>query len=512
MRPAEKILSVIGIRYQPASVNRNGGSWTKLAVVVLIVFFFSACDKRPDRQGPSSSEYVAFLLDGNTQVDFQLFAPATVSAFYDIHDNGLVWSTETKVSKKAEELIDVIRNAQAYGLFPNEYHLEKIKNINRDSLNTYEAAKLDILLSDGYIHLAWNLKHGRLNRKTLLPSGINGTDTVLIISLYNALNKVSLADELATHEPTHPFYNAFKTRLGVLLQENDSVYLANIASRETEMYELLANLERWRWEFGAFPEEYLFINIPSYHAYVYRHDSVVFDSKVIVGDVNHPTPSLNSVIECFITYPFWHVPYSIASKELLPQFKKDPSLVERQNYQVFEKGKLVDPATITWSRYSAKNFPFTLRQREGTDNALGVIKFVFDNPYGVYVHDTNAKNLFNREKRALSHGCIRLEKAKDLALYLVRNDSARYPAERIEQWLSTRVRKEVSVRNPMPLFVRYYTFDQGKTWPDIYHRDTKIREAIRTSLYKTWYMDPLTAQASPALPGRAPGSPHGSDQ
>jgi hypothetical protein len=132
--------------------------------------------------------------------------------------------------------------------------------------------------------------------------------------------------------------------------------------------------------------------------------------KVIVGKPATPTPFFTAWASQLVLYPYWFVPRSIAVEEMLPKIKKDKLWLDRQNMQVFDKqGYPVNSDTINWKKYTALNFPYTLRQSTGCDNALGVLKIELSSPFGVYIHDTNNKAAFLRTNRFLSHGCIRVE-------------------------------------------------------------------------------------------------------
>ena len=140
-------------------------------------------------------------------------------------------------------------------------------------------------------------------------------------------------------------------------------------------------------------------------------------------------------------------------------------------------GKVQDPSTIDWKQLTPNNFPYTLRQREGKENSLGVLKFVFDNPYAVYVHDTNAKRLFNNKMRALSHGCIRLEKAYEFAHYLI-DGRSKISSETLDKYLKTERKATVNLTPSVPIHIRYYTCEMkdGKLliYDDIYRQDQKL--------------------------------------
>ena len=210
-----------------------------------------------------------------------------------------------------------------------------------------------------------------------------------------------------------------------------------------------------------------------------ENEKLVLASRVIVGLPEKETPELSSAIECIVLYPYWSVPRSIAVKELLPLIKSDPHYITRHNFEVLDRaGNLLDPMQVNWKSFSVNNFPVRLRQREGADNALGLIKFQFDNPYGVYLHDTNARYLFTRKVRALSHGCIRAEKSLELAHYLVEYDEGPVDAAAIDKFLSRHQRREISIRQHLPIYVRYFTADAAGIYDDIYQKDARLLEAF----------------------------------
>jgi murein L,D-transpeptidase YcbB/YkuD len=246
------------------------------------------------------------------------------------------------------------------------------------------------------------------------------------------------------------------------------------------------NLDRWRQEKTSFGRRYVYINIPSFMLRVIENDTVIFSSKVIVGAVETPTPDISSVIECFTIYPYWHVPRKIAVEEYLPVIQKDTTFITRNNFEVLDrKGKVLNPDSIDWAKYHKNYFPVVLRQREGEENSLGIIKFVFDNPYAVYVHDTNAKRLFSSSRRAFSHGCIRMERAVELAHYLV-NGSLKNKSKVVEKYIKEKQRHTVNLRTPMPIFIRYFTAEVVNNeflhHKDVYNKDEVWNEVSVTAI------------------------------
>lgn len=242
-------------------------------------------------------------------------------------------------------------------------------------------------------------------------------------------------------------------------------------------------MERWRLE-PERPKRYVWVNIPSYTLRVMEADTLVMRSRVVVGDFKTPTPILASTINYFLLYPYWNVPYSIASKEILPKVQRDTAYLRKNRYEVLDRnGNIIDPNTINWKKYSKNNLPYKFRQREGEDNSLGVMKFNFNNKHGVYLHDTNSKRYFGRDIRALSHGCIRLEKYMDFATYLIREDSVKINRDSLIVYLQERKRKQISVKKPLPILIRYFTCEanaEGEVifFTDIYRKDREFQKVL----------------------------------
>lgn len=166
------------------------------------------------------------------------------------------------------------------------------------------------------------------------------------------------------------------------------------------------------------------VNIPAAYLKVYNDQKVILEMRMIVGKPSTPTFTLSGTVNEVIIYPYWHVPLSIATKELLPAIKRNPSYLDANNYQVLNKaGKIVNPYAINWHALSRNYFPYTIRQGTGCDNSLGLLKLNFYNPFGAYLHDTPSKDLFNQNRRFYSHGCMRMEKPMELGRLVLKNNN-----------------------------------------------------------------------------------------
>ncbi len=248
------------------------------------------------------------------------------------------------------------------------------------------------------------------------------------------------------------------------------------------------NLDRYRMMSAPMPDRYIWVNLPGYYLQIWDRDTLRLESKVIVGKPQTRTPLLTSRISDLVTYPQWTIPNSIIVKEILPALKKNPGYLARKGYSLMKySGEVVDPYSVNWSRYS-KGIPYRVVQGSGDDNALGVLKFNFPNPYSVYMHDTNQRYLFRNESRSMSHGCVRVQEWEKMAYYITALDSSgfasdttRIPSDSIRVWLQRKEKHIIPVKSELPVYFRYFTTDvrNGKLqfYVDIYGEDKRILES-----------------------------------
>jgi len=258
-------------------------------------------------------------------------------------------------------------------------------------------------------------------------------------------------------------------------------------NREKIIKQICMAMERWRWE-SKFPEKYAFINIPAFWLTVFEKDTVVMQSAVVCGKPDHQTPILKSKIDHMLIYPYWNVPISIATKEILPAVQRDTSYIRKKNFEVLGAGdKVLDYTKIPWRRYTKDYLPVRFRQRIGEENSLGVVKFNFNNPFGVYLHDTNSKRYFKTSSRSQSHGCIRLENFIDFADFLIRDDSVHYTHDSLQVYFAKQEQKKLKLKKALPIFTRYYTAHADSTglklYIDVYRKDEDMMNLIYNKKY-----------------------------
>ena len=244
---------------------------------------------------------------------------------------------------------------------------------------------------------------------------------------------------------------------------------------EHRVAQLRLNMERARKLFTPELQDFLLVNVPAFEATLFRDGKVVVTTRVIVGETDNETPLFRAQMQQVVINPTWSVPYSIASKELLPKIQRDPGFLSRGGYDVFDRdGNRVDPTSIDWSSLYSNNFPYTLVQRPGTINELGRIKFMFPNEFGVCMHDTPSKHLFARDSRAFSHGCIRVDDPVGFAERVLEPEG--WSRDDIVRQLTTTETQTIPLAEPIPVVVAYLTalVDESGIvhfFRDIYGRD-----------------------------------------
>lgn len=246
------------------------------------------------------------------------------------------------------------------------------------------------------------------------------------------------------------------------------------------------NMERWRWLPESLGEHYIVVNSADFRMEVYEKGGPILSMRIVVGKPFWHTPSFSSIMTYLVLNPSWNVPRNITFEELLPKIQEDPTYLETHGYQVLtgwgEEQMEIDPGTVNWGGVTRENIWFRLRQRPGVNNPLGRIKFMFPNEYDIYMHDTPAKGLFSLSVRTFSHGCIRIEKPMELALYLLRENPGWDP-ERLEAALQDGREQTIRLNHPVRVHLLYRTawVDEDGTVnfrEDIYGLDDPLEEAL----------------------------------
>lgn len=258
---------------------------------------------------------------------------------------------------------------------------------------------------------------------------------------------------------------------------------------DAERFKRIAiTLDRYKKLPDSMPEKYIWVNLPGFYMQVWDTDTLVLESKIICGKPATPTPLLTSTITDMVTYPTWTVPTSIIAKQYLPKLKNNPNYLARLGLRLVDsKGQSISGASVNWWKYN-KGIPYKVVQGSGDRNALGVMKFNFDNPYAVYMHDTNERWLFKNSSRANSHGCVRVQEWEKLARYFTLIDSLNLPAgdtlaytfDSVKTLLSEKKNRRLVIKTPVKVYFNYFSCEgkngKIKFYDDIYGDDKALRE------------------------------------
>ncbi|MFN4141531.1 murein L,D-transpeptidase [Aestuariivirga sp.] len=245
--------------------------------------------------------------------------------------------------------------------------------------------------------------------------------------------------------------------------------------------QIMLNMERWRWMPEDLGDHHFMVNLAGFELQEIEQQELVDRMDVVVGAVATQTPEFSDEIEYVDINPTWTVPYSIATREMLPKLRRSP-MAYAGDFEVFMNGKLASWGGINWNAYGPGRFPFTFRQKPGPKNALGKVKFMFPNSHNIYLHDTPAKDKFLATTRAFSHGCIRLSRPIELAYRLV-GEIAGWPKTRIDAAFESGKTTRVVLKDKIPIHLVYATAFQGENGslefrPDVYGRDRKLEAAL----------------------------------
>lgn len=229
---------------------------------------------------------------------------------------------------------------------------------------------------------------------------------------------------------------------------------------DIRLKQIMINMQRWMNLSHQLNGRFILVNVPDYELYAYDNNEKILEMRAIVGKPENETPELQSQISRLEFNPYWNVPTKIAQNEIVKKAQEDPTYLDTMHLRILRtddnNSPEIDPDQINWHSARVNGFPYRFRQDPGLDNSLGIVKFVFQNSHDVYLHDTPAKELFNQDDRALSHGCVRLENALGLVDFLM-NGSPDWDEDRLQTILVDEKTKYVKAFRPTPIIITYIT-------------------------------------------------------
>lgn len=353
----------------------------------------------------------------HTQENEPLYYPLLVEQFYQGNQEQLFWfAPGTEATALRMSLSGLNQTALQQGLAARKYHAVIIENGSVPEYADSMALKQqDRYFTDAALSLMFDIFQGVKERPWVGFDAVSekyrqSDGEKMIQCLLRAKTAEELVITLDLLEPKDTVYAALKNEYQRLLLANrkDSARLVRLSM----------NYYRWITHFHF--DKMIVVNLSAARLHYYENNQPILQMKTIVGKTSTPTPRFAAWCDKAILYPYWYVPRSITFNEYLPVIRRNPSWLDAKNMQVIDgKGRVVNHHQLDWSSFHAGYFPYTIRQSTGCDNALGVIKFNINTPYGVYLHDTNNKHVFSSGNRYLSHGCIRLEDPYELGYQLL---------------------------------------------------------------------------------------------
>ena len=338
------------------------------------------------------------------------------------------------------------------------------------------------------LRLAEVIKQGAWGANVPAKSLKPGAEGEAVIALRNRLIAMGYMDRSASrsYDPAlESGVRAFQAAHGL---EQDGVAGPGTVkevntSAEDRLKSVLVALERERWMNIDRGDRHVLVNQTDFTAQIIDHGQVTFRTRSVIGKntADRRSPEFSDVMEHMIINPSWHVPRSIMTKEYLPQLQQNPNAAGHMII-TDSRGRRVDRATMDFTQFSTRNFPFDMRQPPSRSNALGLVKFMFPNKHNIYLHDTPQKNLFARETRAFSHGCIRLADPFDFAYALLAKQEEN-PEDFFQSILKTGRETKVDLVEPVPVHLIYRTATTSAKGRiefrrDVYGRDARIWQAL----------------------------------
>ena len=465
------------------------------------------------------------LASARQPVDTRLTANAPLAIRFRPHDHGalralravyaaregLLWVVDDQPTPAAMMLLRTLRQADAYGLEPQDYDADGLAalaaglsetgaafpaaatvqsaEVTRNAtIDAQRWAEFDFDLSAAALKLVCDLHYGRIDPRTAgFDLGTPRADDLdLARELVALAGSHDIASELAAVEPQFLHYRLLEHAL-----PRYRLLAVNESAAATQVRKIELTLERWRW-LPAFRSPPIIVNIPEFRLFAFRttadRAADILQMDVIVGRTfpRTRTPVFVADMTSVLFRPYWDVPRSITLREELPKIRANTAYLRAQHLEI-----------VTGSNdYTARRLPATaesvrllasgtarLRQQPGPDNALGLIKFDLPNRYDVYLHSTPARQLFLRQRRAFSHGCIRVSDPVALAAYVLRETPGDWTPDRIESAMTGMQTRRVRLAHPIRVIILYGTVlakEDGEVlfFHDLYGQDRRLARLL----------------------------------
>ncbi|WP_255563709.1 L,D-transpeptidase family protein [Mucilaginibacter rivuli] len=412
----------------------------------------------------------------------KLVNPKLITAWYEQNDYDPAFVMEHLPNDDLKTFVGYLDHSEEHGLDSVMFQTAKInallaKFYSKEAIkNTTEAyqdmAQLEILVANAMINYSNALQFGVMNPRKIYANYFTKTkrpDSASMLRVFNVHDFKSYLDSI---QPKGPQYVALQNAL------KSGKNAPGMSKEETQRI-LVVNLERLRWKNKPTENKYVIVNIPDFQLDVVQDGKSIMNMKVCVGEgrnkdhantlvdydesdkvdrpFSHETPQLNSMIYVAEVNPVWNIPSSIAVKEIMGLAMNDRYYLSNKNIDVYKNGqKIEDSETINWDDVKKDPDSYSFKQQPGADNALGKVKFLFPNATNVYLHDTPAQLPFKKDMRAVSHGCVRLEKPLDFAKAMF-GDGDKYDTIAKDMSEDNATPTQLMLPKKVPVYLTYVT-------------------------------------------------------
>lgn len=434
---------------------------------------------------------LAELLQGKEQ---QLQLKSAVAKIYGDHDYQRLWADQQVEKAFLKEYAALV----ASGISTRSARsLALIDELSQSDPLLYDIALTDAFLdylyyTNNVVASAQNWLYSANKYKALTPAEeqidawLSAVKNQQVLAYWEQLSQTNSRYRETLDYFTHTLFATPQPQAELATKEENKKEKAKKAKKKNtakvdpafEAYKLAINLQRLR----IIPnfENGIFVNIPSYQLNYFRDGQLVLHSRVIVGKNERRTPVMQSKLSNVVVNPPWNAPTRLINEDIIPKVKRDPSYLERNGYSIIDsRGNVVNPYSIDWANMGAK-FPYRLRQKAGDNSALGRYKFNMPSSDAIYLHDTPNRGLFGKEGRALSSGCVRVEKSDALATILLKESG--WTDSRKQKVLDSQKTTSVNVSSDNPVYLYYVTawVEKGKLHKlkDIYAYDAPQHAAF----------------------------------
>ncbi|MCH2234326.1 MAG: L,D-transpeptidase family protein [Crocinitomicaceae bacterium] len=511
-----------------------------ILILSLFVTCVSCGGRELTEEAVQVSELLGEALANNPDLIFDstsLKSKELIIEYYAENDNAPVWIHKSSLNNRGKEMYAEVENAYYHGLLPEMYRFSAIEKSMKEDIT-----KTELLLTNAFFLMTTDLAVGFMDSTSKEIFWKGDSINFDLKTQLNKVFEDSIKNVITENEPTYWEYHQLKNGLQEFVNtypldtntyeipkfkddsvacyaatkkallghgfldstdaENDSIFIESIKtfqkvngllddaivgkwtsrklaqSNLERFYQGALALEKWRWKTNPYPERYIRVNIPEYTLYFVDSNLIKRKHRVIVGAYATQTPEFHAKMKTMVTYPYWHLPFSISSTEFFWAAKKDTSYARRKGYKMFRNGEEVDAATVDWTGVTQFNFPYKVRQEGGNTNSLGRIKFLFPNKHMVFIHDTPGKYLFKNDIRAYSHGCVRLHQPFELAKAIITSEENKIINDTLDSIVYRKEQRVIEVKKKFEVFIEYISAvgdSSGNAifYPDVYGRDDK---------------------------------------